>query len=682
MSAFNVGKKVSAAVRILQRKRDASARATHLKAENWIVQYSTNERKQMSTKTSIKRIALVAAAALTLGGFSAVSASAAVNATSLVTSINLKNIATSNKANAPVTINAGATVLAAASAGDTMPFNAVLTAYPAGGFVQVSAKTTISAGSTAGTDIGATVSQSGAILTFTGVTAQTVTASATVGMGSFTFTPTVAGTYTLTVWNDPATVGTVDATETRQTIDIVVAAAAGYSNSLSTLLAGTGAAYATSTTDALPIAASKTTGTQAANIRVGLVDSSGVAYTGETVTASVAGPGLLGQAQSNAGGTDSDTTSGTLRSTTVVAANGFASVTVWPDGTSGTSVVTISVTDKVSGATTTLGSKSITFYGSVAKLTNTATYTIAPSGGGYLGAGSAATPISNRILATDIPAVVVKAVDSSGNPVGGLTIKVVSSDTTVVNSASTGYCIGDVASATNLFSSGGTGFYNCIIGTPSTAASGKSATLTFEVLDPSDVLGVAYLTTTVPVTVGGAIDTETATLDAASYPAGGAMVLTVTAKDKSGNPAYDGQAALGGTVSGNKALGGTMPGTTKLIVGGKYSTSATTPTIFAPAVGGDFKVLVPLDDTAASTASINATVTDDAASAASSLALDAANAATDAANNAYDEAQNATQAASDALAAVTALSTQVSALIATVKSLAAMVAKIKAKVKA
>ena len=86
------------------------------------------------------------------------------------------------------------------------------------------------------------------------------------------------------------------------------------------------------------------------------------------------------------------------------------------------------------------------------------------------------------------------------------------------------------------------------------------------------------------------------------------MVLTVTAKDKYGNPAYDGQAALGGTVSGNKALGGTMPGTTKLIVGGKYATSATTPTIFAPAVGGDFTVLVPLDDTAGSTASVNATV--------------------------------------------------------------------------
>jgi hypothetical protein len=38
------------------------------------------ERKIMSTKTSFKRIALVAAAALALGGFSAVSANAAQTA--------------------------------------------------------------------------------------------------------------------------------------------------------------------------------------------------------------------------------------------------------------------------------------------------------------------------------------------------------------------------------------------------------------------------------------------------------------------------------------------------------------------------------------------------------------------------------------------------------------------------
>ena len=88
-----ITKQVSVAVRILQRNRDESARASHLvvkkgslmtyeravfgQAEREKFSFSTFlERKTMSTKTSIKRIALVAAAALTLGGFSAVSASA------------------------------------------------------------------------------------------------------------------------------------------------------------------------------------------------------------------------------------------------------------------------------------------------------------------------------------------------------------------------------------------------------------------------------------------------------------------------------------------------------------------------------------------------------------------------------------------------------------------------------
>ena len=81
MSPKDNNKQVSAAVRILHQKRDASARATHLKAGNWIVQFSTIERKKMSTKTSFKRIALVAASALAIAGFSAVPANAAATNT-------------------------------------------------------------------------------------------------------------------------------------------------------------------------------------------------------------------------------------------------------------------------------------------------------------------------------------------------------------------------------------------------------------------------------------------------------------------------------------------------------------------------------------------------------------------------------------------------------------------------
>ena len=62
-------------------ERDVSARATHLKAEIGNVSISTTERKQMSSKTTFKRIALVAVAALGLGVLSVAPSSAAINAT-------------------------------------------------------------------------------------------------------------------------------------------------------------------------------------------------------------------------------------------------------------------------------------------------------------------------------------------------------------------------------------------------------------------------------------------------------------------------------------------------------------------------------------------------------------------------------------------------------------------------
>ena len=92
---MSLQQKVSSAIRILRWNRDVSARASHLvevihnfQAESENVSDSTVffERKLMSTKTSIKRIAAVAAVALTLGGFSAVSAFAAAGQTISTTS--------------------------------------------------------------------------------------------------------------------------------------------------------------------------------------------------------------------------------------------------------------------------------------------------------------------------------------------------------------------------------------------------------------------------------------------------------------------------------------------------------------------------------------------------------------------------------------------------------------------
>ena len=55
---------VSPVIRISRGERDASARATHLKAASRKYLETTIERKQMSTTTNFKRIALVAVAAL------------------------------------------------------------------------------------------------------------------------------------------------------------------------------------------------------------------------------------------------------------------------------------------------------------------------------------------------------------------------------------------------------------------------------------------------------------------------------------------------------------------------------------------------------------------------------------------------------------------------------------------
>jgi trimeric autotransporter adhesin len=77
-------KQVSPAIRILRGERDASARATHLEAATRKFLVTTNERKQMSTKTNFKRIALVAVAALGMGVLSSVPSQATVNNATLV----------------------------------------------------------------------------------------------------------------------------------------------------------------------------------------------------------------------------------------------------------------------------------------------------------------------------------------------------------------------------------------------------------------------------------------------------------------------------------------------------------------------------------------------------------------------------------------------------------------------
>jgi len=686
MSPKDNNKQVSAAVRILQQKRDASARATHLKATDGIVSSVTIERKQMSTKTSFKRIALVAASALALGGFSAISAPQANAALSIstVTGISLVRDTGTAVVGTAVGVNFGFKAAAdVAVANERETFTAYVSSYPANGYAAVTSTVTDYPRSTAAdftTPTNTTTGGAGTASLWFNATAAaaisttTYAATSTAAHGQFAFTPTKAGTYELTVFNDYDADGAVDPSEFRQTISIVVAAASGLSTSASTaFMAAAQATTFDSTTNAVARSASKTLNSDISTIKVSLVNSDGTAHaSGSTVTASITGAGFV-----LATVTKADAVAQARSSSVAAGADGIAYVNVDADGTAGTGTVTVSVTDAATLATTVLGTFTVTAYGAATKLeVSTTNYTIGKAGTTTGKAAGTRTEAGEAKFATDttatVPAFIVKATDSNGALVNltgyGTTAaavpSVVSSDATVVTG---GTCVLDDGDAT--YGSGdGVGYYNCSFTAATAAKSGAKATLTIRSVDPAGD-GTTYLTTTLPVSIGGSVAKEVISTDKTSYSTGEGMIVTITATDASGNPVFDGAGTP--ELSGNKAVGGALP-TAGQYVGGKKATTANT--LFAPAVGGDFIIKGTGTDAAETALSTTVSVEGDQSS---SLALDAANAATDAANNAYDEAQNATQAASDALAAVTALAAQVKSLIASVKKLTAAVAKLK-----
>lgn len=462
-------------------------------------------------------------------------------------------------------------------------------------------------------------------------------------------------------------------------------------------MAGPADTTASATTNAVPRSAAKASGTAIATIVISLLNTSGTADArANTVKATVSGVGYV-----DVDGTAASLANSSQRVESNTEADASRFVRIYSDGTAGTGSVTVTVTDVTSGSSITLGTWSYTSTGSVASIAlDTTNYTIGRAG--YTTGGASAT----RADATEIggvaapatvvvqgdgtqtttPAFVVVTKDSTG-AVASIASSgvptIVSSDLAIVSG---GTCVKDNGSDSDYSSSSnGVGYYNCNFTTVAGAASGSKATLTIRTSDPASTTG-GYLTTTLDVTVGGKVATETLTTDKASYAPGEAMVITRTAKDASGNPVYDGAAAP--AVSASKSLGGTTPGAS-IYVGGKKATSATKPTVFAPAVAGDFIIKMTSGNATADLITTPLTVDDansTAAVDAANEATDAANAATDAANAAAEAADAATAAAQDAQAAVAALATSVSSLIAGIKaqitSLTNLVIKIQKKVKA
>jgi hypothetical protein len=192
----------------------------------------------------------------------------------------------------------------------------------------------------------------------------------------------------------------------------------------------------------------------------------------------------------------------------------------------------------------------------------------------------------------------------------------------------------------------------------------------------------AATSTTYTVTVKAATTTAAATIsfDKADYAPGELMTITVAA-DVADNDAY--AAFTAKPVVSVSVVTVTDPftaGAVKLVAG------KATMTAYAPASGNvTITATSSAGPTTAAVVTATASVTNDALDAASE-AIDAANAATDAANAAAEAADAATAAAQDAADAVAALSTSVSAMITALKkqitTLTNLVIKIQKKVKA
>ncbi len=692
---MSIQQQVSRAIRILQGNRDVSARASHLAESNFGFQAEMekfskstfSERKIMSTKTSIKRIAAVAAVALTLGGFSAVSAHAAATATIAVSGATGTGTAT-------VTATAATSTYVSATVTFTGDLNNATQITSTGvGSINVPS---IAAGTnnvaTTGVTATSAVAYAAAVSTDVPGTStrvlSSINGSGTVGTLAISAYSATAGTQTISVASSTGT----------STLTITWGAASGtvYNHSsvyISTTTTADATADSTtlsgvSTASDTPVAIITVRQYSSVDTATAMLDASAtavsVSVTGAGsvgLTAATRGPSATaaaGAASSHGGG---ETTTGTQK------------FLLFANGVAGTATVAVTVNGVA------VSSKTYTFLGTPAAIKAVANLKVlkangtagVASGNVYNGTTSAtdATTISGT---TGRAPLSVFLSDANGNAadLNTYVVKAVSADTTIVASAT---CV--AASSTNSV----VGEYNCANVGVLGAASGKSTTVT-ATLYKADGTTVIASATPVTFTIGGAIAKTVLSTDATSYQALAPITVVVTSTDSAGNAAYDQDVTAVGTITSSVLLGGTLASPTKIIGGTGSKTGA-----YAPGAKYTGVKISGTDSTAAATAisttfdvTVDTTAADAAQAAvdAANEATDAANAATDAANNAMDSADAAQQAALDAgdkadaaLAAVTDLAskvadiaTQISALSSLVSKIAASVAKISAKVKA
>ena len=591
----------------------------------------------MSTKTTFKRIALVAVAALGLS-LVAVAPSSAARVTAAATpcwvSVAPFGVLADNET---ATATASATQVAGAA-----------------NYIEITCGTDLASGQGVVTTTGAgstlsTFADSDNGDVWTVNTAATQAVSTDAGTANTTFrvmTPT-AGTVTTTVARRAFANGAATDT-TLQTFTITVTAAGVanvYSAANSTVYAAAGTTTPTSTTDATvtttPVSALKTRDgtTEVLNIVVDQEDANDVNLTTAVAnTVTITGVGLVGTAV--------DTPLGQYAAETAQGSDFY----IFADGRAGVGTVTVAVNG------VTVKTYTINFYGDVASLTATTLIT-------HVAVGAATTGV-----------IEVVAKDANGIVVPGVTITGTASSTTAITAvtpAADGDNDGDQ-----------------LVGITAASTAAGAYTATFKVtVNSVDIVSNAASFTVAKTTA----KTVTLSTDKAEYNAGEKITVTVTANDSNGNGIADGAVALfsAAGVTSTSSLQGALPASSVTLVSGKATFTA-----YAPLASGPVTISgtegTGTDSTTKAVVSATFTVLSDgvaqAAADAAAEATDAANAATDAANAAAEAADAATAAAQDAADAVAALSTQVTELVTALRkqitALTNLVIKIQKKVKA
>ena len=678
-------------VRIHGGEFDASARAMHRSVRLAVpatienVSVVTIERKQMSTKTTIKRVALVAVAAMGFGLLSVVPSQARSQADSLTLSAATASIVagdtitasspsvtlaflTDSRTTESMTVTAylmsapaTATAIPLLYVSDTSNAIVASSAAPGTELVKGDSVTTQIAAVNAKTTSPGTVSAklNIGLSTDKGVTGTTVVGDykvrivAAVGAGTGTAVST-AQDVTITVTKNPVT-------DTVATSATVVIGGLAIPDSI------------TSTTDEV-VTASKTL--KAANdspsavISVALKNANGSSVSAESYTAYItSGPGTL---MSGGKGTNritgGNTTAGTGRLISVRNGDG---VGIYPDGTSGVTTIQI-----LSAAGAVLATKTMTFVGSVDKIVATA-----------------AKPVIGKRLEAAV--VSFRAYDSAGVEVkSGITANVISATAaTVSNTYNAGASCGTYSATT---------YWTCSV--TGVAAGTVNLTVTTNT-SATDTTGKTSNAVSVRVSESGVTTVPSDVIvafDKATYAPGELAKITITPVDAAGLIyADDSYTVFSAAMSADYAFGAGSDSFSALLVAHNGGVSGTGTS------GGvaTLKEYMPLSEgtvtvsytTAAgvgsTTGKIARTITAVVSSASGSAAIEAANAAqasadaaTDAANAAAESADAATAAAQDAAQAVADLATQVADLIASLKAqltaLTALVVKIQKKVKA